>query len=73
MAVLLTLRRRLVKEHGAETAAELMMVDTVVLAYYHQMRVTGWIGDFAQWLESEFFGGAASPRGRTRWAKANQA
>jgi len=55
MAVLLTLRRRLVKEHGAETAAELMMVDTVVLAYYHQMRVTGWIGDFAQWLESEFF------------------
>jgi hypothetical protein len=54
-AVLLALRRRLVEEHGAETAAELMMVDTVVLAYYHQMRVTGWIGDFSQWLESEFF------------------
>ena len=55
MAVLLALRRRLVDEHGAETAAELMMVDTVVLAYYHQMRVTGWIGDFSQWLEAEFF------------------
>src|SRR5688572_7282930 len=54
-AVLLALRRRLVEEHGAETAAELMMVDTVVLVYYHQMRVTGWIGDFSQWLESEFF------------------
>jgi hypothetical protein len=55
MAVLLSLRRRLIEEHGATTAAELMMVDTVVLAYYHQMRVTGWIGDFSQWLESEFF------------------
>ena len=55
MAVLLTLRRRLVDEHGAETAAELMMVDMAVLAYYHEMRVTGWIGDFSQWLEAEFF------------------
>ena len=55
MAVLLTLRRRLVDEHGAETAAELMMVDMAVLAYYHEMRITGWIGDFSQWLEAEFF------------------
>jgi len=55
MAVLLALRRRLVEEHGAETAAELMMVDMAVLAYYHELRVTGWIGDLSQWLESEFF------------------
>jgi hypothetical protein len=55
MAVLLALRRRLVEEHGAQTAAELMMVDMTVLSYYHAMRVTGWIGDFSQWLESEFF------------------
>jgi hypothetical protein len=54
-AVLLTLRRRLVEEHGAETAAELMMVDMAVLSYYHTFRVSGWIGDFSQWLESEFF------------------
>jgi hypothetical protein len=26
-----------------------------VLSYYHAMRVTGWIGDLSQWLESEFF------------------
>jgi hypothetical protein len=55
MAVLIGLRRRLIEEHGATTAAEVMMVDMAVLAYYHELRVTGWIGDFAQWLESEFF------------------
>jgi hypothetical protein len=55
MAVLIALRRRLIEEHGATTAAEVMMVDMAVLAYYHEMRITGWIGDFAQWLESEFF------------------
>ena len=55
MAVLLALRRRLVEEHGAETAAELMMVDMAVLSLLPPMRVTGWIGDFSQWLESEFF------------------
>jgi nucleoid DNA-binding protein len=55
MAVLLTLRRRLIDEHGATTAAELMLIDSVVLAYYYQMRANGWVGDLAQWLESEFF------------------
>ena len=55
MAVLLTLRRRLVEEHGAQTAAELMMVDMTVLSYYHALRTTGWIGDLSQWLEAEFF------------------
>ena len=55
MAVLLTLRRRLVEEHGAQTAAELMMIDMTVLSYYHALRTTGWIGDLSQWLEAEFF------------------
>jgi hypothetical protein len=55
MAVLLMLRRRLVDEHQATTAAELMMVDVVVLSYYHTLRINGWIGDMSQWLESEFF------------------
>jgi hypothetical protein len=55
MAVLLVLRRRLIDEHRASTAAELMMVDVVVLSYYHTLRINGWIGDLSQWLESEFF------------------
>ena len=55
MAVLLVLRRRLIDEHGASTAAELMMVDVAVLGYYHTLRVNGWIGNMSQWLEAEFF------------------
>ena len=55
MALLLVLRRRLIDEHGAATAAELMMVDLAVLSYYHTLRINGWIGNLAQWLEGEFF------------------
>ena len=55
MAVLLTLRRRLVEEHGATTAAELMLIDLVVLSYYHTLRINGWIGDVASLVEAEFF------------------
>ena len=55
MAMLLVLRRRLIDEHGATTAAELMMVDLAVLSYYHTLRINGWVGNLAQWLEGEFF------------------
>jgi hypothetical protein len=55
MAVLITLRRRLIAEHGATTAAELMIIDSAVLSYYHLLRINGWIGNMAIWLESEFF------------------
>ncbi len=55
MAVLLVLRRRLVDEHGATTAAELMLIDLAVLSYYHTLRINGWIGNFAALIEHEFF------------------
>ena len=55
MATLLTLRRRLIAEHGATSAAELLLIDSTMLAFYHQLRVNGWIGDLAVWLEGEFF------------------
>src|SRR5207248_1746754 len=55
MATLLVLRRRLVDEHGATTAAELMLIDVAVLSYYHTIRINGWIGNFAFLIESEFF------------------
>jgi hypothetical protein len=42
-ATLLTFRRRLIAEHDARTAAELMLIDSAVLAVYHQLRVNGWI------------------------------
>ena len=54
-AVLLGLRRELIEDHGAATAAELMLVDSVVLSYYQQLRINGWVNDLAGWLEREFF------------------
>jgi len=56
MAVLLVLRRRLIDEYGAESAADLMLIDVAVLAYHHTLRVNGWIGNLATEVESEFFG-----------------
>jgi hypothetical protein len=55
MAVLLVLRRRLVDEHEARTAAELMLIDLAVIAYYHTLRINGWVGTFAALIEHEFF------------------
>ena len=55
MAVLLVLRRRLVDEHGASTAAELMLIDLAVISYYHTLRINGWVGNFAALLEAECF------------------
>jgi hypothetical protein len=56
MAVLLALRRRLIDEHDARTAAELMLIDVAVMSYYHTLRINGWIGNLASLIESEFFG-----------------
>jgi hypothetical protein len=33
-----------------------MLIDSAVLAYYHQLRINGWVGDFSALLENEFFG-----------------
>ena len=55
IATLLVLRRRLVDEHGASTAAELMLIDAAVLGYFHTIRINGWIGNFALLIEAEFF------------------
>jgi hypothetical protein len=56
MAVLLVLRRRLIDEHDARTAAELMLIDLAMLSYYHALRINGWVGNFAALIEHEFFG-----------------
>jgi hypothetical protein len=56
MAALIVLRRRLIVEHRAMGAAELLLIDSLLLAYYHQLRVNGWIGGLAWHVEAEFFG-----------------
>jgi hypothetical protein len=56
MAALLVLRRRLIDEYGAESAADLMLIDVAVMGYYHTLRINGWIGNLATEIESELFG-----------------
>ena len=55
MAALLVIRRGLVDDHDARTTAELMLIDCAVLAFYHTLRINGWIGDIASKIEFEFF------------------
>lgn len=55
MAALPVLRRGLVDEHDATTATEMMLIDSVVPAFYQQLRLTGWIGDVGSKVEFEFF------------------
>ena len=56
MAALLVLRRRLVDGYGAESAADLMLIDVAVMGYYHTLRINGWVGNLATEVEHEFFG-----------------
>src|SRR5919206_146125 len=65
MAALIVLRRRLITEYGVTGAADLLLIDSLLLAYYHQLRVNGWVGDLAWQIESEFFG-TDSPRAKLR-------
>jgi hypothetical protein len=59
MAALFVLRRQLIEEHGANTAAELMMIDSTLISYYMYLKVSGWIGNLAVAAESEMFGRAS--------------
>ena len=57
MATLWGLRQQLLNDAGAETAAEQMLADLTMLAYANALRVQGWIGDLALWVERELFVG----------------
>ena len=59
VAALVILRRQLIEEHDAGTAAELMMIDSALLSYFYMLKVSGWIGNLAVAAESEMFGRAS--------------
>jgi len=58
VATLYILRRQLIEEHGATTAGEMLMIDSVLMAFSHQLRINRWIGDLAASVETEMFGQA---------------
>ena len=55
-AVVLGLRGRLIEENDITTAAEILIVDSVVISHYHFLRINAAMGNIVAWLESEFFG-----------------
>lgn len=56
VAVLITFRQNLIADIEKPSAADLMMIDTAVVAYYNFLRVQGWIGNAALVFEGELFG-----------------
>lgn len=55
MAVLWGVRQQLIAD-GGKTAAEHLLADVAVTAYYNSLRIQRWIGDLAIDIENEFFG-----------------
>jgi hypothetical protein len=55
VAVLITLRQNLLAELAKPTAADIMIIDSVVVAYYNFLRTQHWIGDLSLVVERELF------------------
>lgn len=60
-AALLALRAHL----APSCAEEELLIDSALLAYYHQLRITGWIGNLSLLVEAEFFG-QAGPKAKLK-------
>ena len=45
VAVLITFRQNLIADLDRPSAADLMLIDTAVVAYFNFLRVQGWIGN----------------------------
>jgi hypothetical protein len=58
MAALTLLRRELLAGLQQASAADRMMADSAVIAYYNMLRMQGWIGSLCLTVERELFGQA---------------
>lgn len=56
VAVLITFRQSLIADLPKARAADIMMIDAAVVAYYNMLRVQGWIGNLSLVVERELFG-----------------
>jgi len=56
MATIWGLRQHIIEDEKIESAAEMMLLDLAVLAYFNALRVQRWIGDLAIHIEHEWFG-----------------
>jgi hypothetical protein len=55
MAVLWQLRQGLIDGYGDHSPTATMLIDLAVINYYNALRIQGWIGDLALWIEHEYF------------------
>ena len=46
----------LIDEYGAESAADIMLIDVAMIGYFQTLRINGWIGNLQGQVESEAFG-----------------
>ena len=64
--MLLAIRRSLIEETSATSAAEMVLIDMAVIAYANAMRFQSMIGNTALIIEAEMFG---QPSLRAKWKK----
>jgi len=55
-SVIWNLRQGIIAQYEPVTLQEMMLIDLGVIAYYHALRINGWIGNLAALVEHEFFG-----------------
>jgi hypothetical protein len=55
MATLWQLHQGLIDESGDHSPAATMLIDLAVISYYNALRIQGWLGDLALWIEHECF------------------
>jgi hypothetical protein len=56
MAVLGSLRKSLVAAYPGATAAQMMLADAAIVAFYNMLKIQGWIGNISLLVEEQFFG-----------------
>lgn len=59
MAVLRLMRSDLVREYGADTASDFILIDMVVMQYHHVITTNSWIGNIIASTQTEMFGSAS--------------
>jgi hypothetical protein len=53
--ILWQLHQGLIDESGDHSPAATMLIDLAVISYYNALRIQGWLGDLALWIEHECF------------------
>jgi len=59
MAVLRIIRADLIREYGADSASDVMLVDMALMHYHHAITTNEWIGNIIASAQTELFGSSS--------------